>query len=417
MLSVSVGITFLLYLNRPPTEVQEPVYLPVSVDAAVVVKETLRVPVQAQGTVTPLRETALLAEVGGRVIAVSESFNAGGFVSTGDVLLKIDPSDYEAGLLRARSAVASARSSLAQERGRAEVAEREWRKLPKGSQRSQDAKDLYLRKPQLAQAEAQLLSAQADLESAKDDLERTIIRAPYDALIKAKHAELGKFVSPGAPLADIFSIEAAEIRLPIPQNRLAYLELPQIGEDAVGSSIDLYTDVGGVVNHWPAYLHRTEGVYDERSRVLYSVARIEDPYGLKTPGREPLRMGTFVNANIEGKEITDVVPLPRYLLKAGNFIWVIDDKQHLRNRAVELLKVGGDRIYISAGLDDGDLVSLTSLDNSFDGSKVRIQSQTPSNQLDASGRPINNKPTNSSAMEATTAAVDSEQASKGTGGS
>lgn len=410
MLAVSAGITTLLYLNRPPTEVREPVYLPVSVDVAQVVKETLRVPVQAQGTVTPLRETALLAEVGGRIIEVSDAFNAGGFVSTGEVLLKIDPSDYEAGLLRARSAVASARSNLAQEKGRAEVAEREWRKLPKGSQRSQEAKDLYLRKPQLAQAEAQLLSAQADMESAQDDLDRTIIRAPYDALIKAKHSELGKFVSPGTPLADIFSIEAAEIRLPIPQNRLAYLELPQIGEDAVGSSIDLYTDVAGIVNHWPAYLHRTEGVYDERSRVLYAVARIDDPYGLKSQARPPLRMGTFVNANIEGKEITNVVPLPRYLLKAGNLIWVVDETQHLRNRAVELLKVGGDRIYVSAGLNDGDLVSLTSLDNSFDGSKVRIQSQTPSNRLDASGRPIENKPPAASSMEAAAAAVEPEQA-------
>lgn len=387
MLTFSVGVTTVLYLNRPPTEVKEPVYLPVSVDVAEVVKENLKIPVQAQGTVTPLRETALLAEVGGRILEVSESFNAGGFVSRGDVLLKIDPSDYETGLLRAKSAVASARSALAQEKGRAEVAEREWRKLPKGSQRSQDAKDLYLRKPQLAEAEAMLLSAQADLESAQDNLDRTIIRAPYDALIRSKQAELGKYVAPGTPLAEIFSIETAEIRLPIPQNRLPYLQLPEIGSDGQGSKIDLYTDVSGEVNHWTAYLHRTEGVYDERSRVLYAVARIDDPYGLQSPGREPLRIGTFVNANIEGREISNVVRLPRYLLKAGNFIWVVDDTQHLRNRAVELLKVGGDQIYVSAGLDEGDLVSLTSLDNSFDGSKVRIQSQTPTDRLDASGRP------------------------------
>ena len=407
MLAFSVGVTMALYLNRPPTEVREPVYLPVSVDIAEVVKETLRIPVQAQGTVSPLRETALLAEVGGRVLEVSEKFNAGGFVAAGDVLLKIDPRDYEAGLLRARSALATARSALAQEKGRAEVAEREWRKLPKGSQRSQEAKDLYLRKPQLAQAEAQLLSAQADLESAQDDLDRTVIRAPYDALIRAKHAELGKFVSPGTPLADLFSVEAAEIRLPIPQNRLAYLDLPDIDSAAPGSPIDLYTDVGGVVTHWPAYLHRTEGVYDERSRVLYAVARFDDPYALKTPERTPLRVGTFVNANIEGREIPDIVPLPRYLLKAGNNIWVVDDTLHLRNRQVELLRVGGDRIYVSAGLDDGDRVSLTALDNSFDGSKVRIQTQTPTNRLDASGRPLPEAPP---ALKETTAAVDSEQA-------
>lgn len=408
MLVVSAGITTTLYLNRPPTQVREPVYMPVTVDVAEVVKETLRIPVQAQGTVTPLRETALLAEVGGRVIEVSDNFNAGGFVSTGDVLLKIDPRDYEAALLRARSALASARSALAQERGRAEVAEAEWRKLPKGSQRSEEARDLYLRKPQLEQAEAQVLSAQADLESAQDDLDRTVIRAPYDALIRAKHAELGKFVAPGAPLADIFSVDVAEIRLPIPQNRLAYLELPGLDSQGPGSTIDLYTDVGGDVTHWSATLHRTEGIYDERSRVLHAVARVEDPYALKSDAHKPLRIGTFVNANIEGRAIPDIVQLPRYLLKAGNNVWVLDEGKRLRNRKVELLRAGGDKIYISAGLDEGDLVSLTSLDSSFDGSEVRIQSTTPSNLIDASGRPLTPP---SPPAEEVTAAVEAEQVS------
>ena len=133
-------------------------------------------------------------------------------------------------------------------------------------------------------------------------------------------------------------------------------------------------------------MHRTEGVFDERSRVLYTVARIRDPYALKEPGREPLRVGTFVNANIEGRELKGIVSLPRYLLRAGNFVWVVDSEQHLRNRKVSMLRTGGDLIYVTAGLDDGDLVSLTNLDNSFAGSKVKINSTVPSNLLDKHGR-------------------------------
>lgn len=386
MLSSAVLVSGLLYLNRAPTQITEPVYEPISVDVAEVVLEDVRIPVQAQGTVTPLRETALLSEVNGRVLEVSPAFNVGGFVQEDDVLLRIDPRDYETNLLRARAALESAESNLAQERGRAEVAEREWLKLPKGSQRSQEAKDLYLRKPQLEQAEAQLLAAQADLNTAQDNLDRTIIRAPYDAIIRAKHAELGQFVTGGAHLADLFSVEAAEIRLPIPQGKLDYLVLPDVGGAGQGAAIDLYTDVGGEVRHWTAHLHRTEGVFDERSRVLYAVARIEDPYGLKTPGAEPLRIGTFVNANIKGRLISDIVPLPRYLLRAGNFVWVVDDSNHLRNRKVSTLRTTGDYIYVDGGLDAGDLVSLTALDNSFDSSEVRIQSRTPSNLLDQHGR-------------------------------
>jgi RND family efflux transporter MFP subunit len=265
------------------------------------------------------------------------------------------------------------------------VAESEWKRLPKGSQRSEEAKDLYLRKPQLEQAQAQLLAAQADLNTARDNLERTVIRAPYDALIRAKHSDLGKFVTAGSPLADIFSVESAEVRLPIPQSKLAYLELPGLSGYSSGAPIDLYTDVGGEVTHWTAQLHRTEGVYDERSRVLYAVARIEDPYALHDTSKEPLRIGTFVNANIAGKELPDIVPLPRYVLRAGNLLWVVDESMRLRSRKVTLLRTGGDLIYVSGGLDNGDLVSLTSLDNSYNSSEVRIQSKTASNKLDKQG--------------------------------
>ena len=403
MLAGATAVSAVLYLNRPPADIAEPVYAPISVDVAEVVKQSLRIQVQAQGTVSPLRETSILAEVKGRVVEVAPSFNVGGFVSQDDILLRIDPRDYQTNLLRAQAALESAESNLAQERGRTKVALKEWQKLPKGSQRSEEARDLYLRKPQLELAEAQLLAARADLNTARDNLERTIIRAPYDALIRKKHSDLGQFVSGGSPLADVFSVEYAEVRLPIPQSKLAYLELPGLEGYENGAPIDLYTDVAGDVKHWTAYLHRTEGVFDERSRVLYTVARIEDPYGLHHPDREPLRIGTFVNANIQGRELTQIVTLPRYVVRAGNFVWVVDESMHLRNRKVTLLRAGGDQVYVSAGLDEGDLVSLTTLDNSFDGSKVRIQSRTPSNLLGQQGQ---QEAASSPQLQRATAAVE-----------
>ncbi len=406
MLLGASAISALLFLNRPPTDIKEPAETSVSVDVAQVIKQDIRIEIQAQGTVSPLRETAILAEVKGRVIEVAPTFNVGGFVSRDDILLRIDPRDYQTSLLRAQAAVESAESSLAQEKGRTQVALREWQKLPKNSQRSEEAKDLYLRKPQLELAQAQLLAAQADLNTARDNLERTIIRAPYNALIREKHSELGQFVTMGSTLAHIFSVEFAEIRLPIPQSKLAYLDLPGVVGYAKGSSIDIYTDVSGEVKHWSAELHRTEGVFDERSRVLYTVARVEDPYGLQDTSQEPLRIGAFVNASIEGREFTNIVTLPRYLLRAGNFLWVVDKTLHLRNRKVTILRTGGDLIHITAGLDDGDLVSLTTFDNSFNGSLVKIQSTTPSNQLDKHGKPtVTSAEIRSAATAAGTAAA------------
>lgn len=381
LLAGAAAITYLLFLNRPSTEISEPVYIPVTVDVVVAEKETIRIPVQAQGTVSPLQQTLLVAEVQGRIVEVAGNFNVGGFLRQGDVLLRIDPRDYEAQLARAEAALRSAESELLQERGRADVARREWERLPSGSQRSDDARDLYLRKPQLAQAEAQLLAAAADVNTARDDLERTVVRAPYDALVRAKHSELGHYVTPGASLAEVFAVAMAEVRLPIPQTRLAYLDLPEVATDTGGALIDLYTDVGGDITHWTARLHRSEGVFDERSRALFAVARIDDPYALDSPGREPLRIGTFVNASIQGRPMPGLVALPRYVLRAGDRVAVVDDNKLVRNRKVTTLRASGDFIYVSSGLENGDLVILTALDSALTGAEVDVVSRISSSEL------------------------------------
>jgi RND family efflux transporter MFP subunit len=380
MLTGASAVTFVLYLNRPPSEISEPVYVPVTIDVAVVAKETIRIPIQAQGTVSALRQTSLISEVKGRIVEVSSEFNVGGYIAKDEIILRIDPRNYQTQLLQAQAAVESANSNLAQEKGRSQVAAQEWKKLPSGSQRSQAAKDLYLRKPQLQQTQAQALAAAADLNTARDNLERTIIRAPYDALISKKNSELGQFVGQGSALAEIVSVDYAEVRLAVPQSKLAYIELPALGaKNAVGSPVDLYTDISGEISHWSARIHRTEGVYDERSRVLFTVARIADPYALINTGKKPLRLGTFVNANIQGRQLPDLVALPRYILRAGNFIWVVDENLQLRNRKLQILRTGGETMYVTAGLENGDLVSLTALDSNFSGATVEIISRVPSN--------------------------------------
>ena len=405
LLSVAVAVATVLYLNKPPAQIAEPEYKPVSVDVAVAVKEKVRVTVQAQGTVGALRETAIMAEVSGRIIETADNFLVGGFVAEGDVLLRIDPSDYQTALLRAQASVESAESNLVQEKGRAAVAKREWEKLPSGSQRSQEAKNLYLRKPQLELAEAQLLAAMADLNTARDRLGRTIIKAPYNALVRAKHSELGQFVGAGSRLIDVFSVDQAEVRLPIPQSKLDYLNLPGVEGYVDAKPIDLYTDVAGEIKHWEAKLHRTEGVFDDRSRVLYTVARVEDPYAFNNPGAEPLRLGTFVNADIEGREFSDIVVLPRHILRAGNNLWIVDDNNILRNRQVSVLRTDGDEIFVSAGLAEGEHVSLTAVDNSLNGQSVSINQRTPSNELQEEPNLTLPAETNQQAEQAATAAV------------
>ena len=394
IIAVAVVIAGALIANRPKQNLAPAKLRSVLVDVAEVHWQNLRIPVQAQGTVSPHRDTTVVSEVAGKIIEVSGNFNAGAYVAAGELLVRIDDRDYQANLLRATAAVKTAESNLAQEQGRVEVAHREWQRLPKTTNRSAAGKALYLRKPQLEQAQAQLLSAQADLRKAGDDLERTIIRAPYDGLIQKKRSDLGQYMAPGTPVARLFSVDFAEVRLALPQSRLTYLDLPGVtGYDTDAAPlVDLYTDSSGVVSHWTARLHRTEASLDERSRVLFAVARIDDPYVLSGGDAQPLRVGTFVKANILGREINDLVLLPRHILRAGNLLWVVDEQLRLRNREVSLLRTGGDEIYVSGGLQEGDLVALTSLHDALPGMPVRINSRVstlrpPHPEMKAAGSP------------------------------
>ena len=369
-----------LYLNRPEPEQVEVTQRTLLVNAIKAVKQDVRVSVRAQGIITPRTETILIAEVSGRVIEVSEQFKVGGYFNKGDTLLGIDPRDYKADLKRAEAAVASAKSNLASEQGRAEVAYNDWLKYKSSVQRSQAANDLSLRKPQLIDAEAKLASANADLDTARDQLDRTTIRAPYSGLVRSKQVDVGQYVNVGTTLAETFAIDFAELRMALPENKLNYLELPTLADRDLNvyPKVTLFAEIGGELREWQGKIVRTEGVFDDRSRVLFAVAEIDDPYGLTHPQAEELRIGTFVDARIEGRLISDLVALPRHLLRAGNQIWIIDEQQRLQNRQVSILRTEGHDIYVTSGLNEGELVCLSNISGAIPGTKVRISTVTSS---------------------------------------
>lgn len=381
-LAGAILVTGLLYLTRPATELAEPDVLPITVDVLVATPQTVRIPILTQGRVEPLRATTLAAEVQGRIVEVAPSYLTGGFLRAGDWLLRIDARDYAAALAEAEASVRSAESQLIQERGRAEVAAEEWRRLPQGSQRSDEARDLYLRRPQLAQAEAQLQAANARLAAARDDLERTTVRAPYDALITGRHAELGQYVTPGSALADLAATEAAEVRLPIPQARLAWLDLPALGAPPGDTPITL-SALREQDRQWAATLHRSEATLDAESRALFAVARVQDPYALDTPGGQPLRLGSYVTATIQGRALDGLVTLPRYLLRPGNRIAVVDRNGRATLRAVEPLPTGGDILYVTEGLKPGDEVIGSLLDSAQIGAAVTVIAREPTDHWHA----------------------------------
>ncbi|WP_213994681.1 efflux RND transporter periplasmic adaptor subunit [Arsukibacterium sp.] len=352
-------------LRQPPEKNDEsrPAIL---VNAAPIQPDNIVYQIKSQGMVTPKLETSLISEVNGRVVAVAEQFVAGGFFNKDDLLVTVEQSDYLTNVKAAQAALANAQAMLAEEKARVRVAEEEWRSFTDGT-----APALGLRQPQLASALASVQSAEAELERARRDLARTEIRAPYDGMVRNRQANLGQFISRGTVLGSIVGTEVAEIRLPLTDTDMAFLAMPG-AVDADSNKVTLSSNVAGQQLEWPAKLVRTEGMLDERSRVIYVVAEVTDPYQRNSQSKPVLNFGRFVGATIRGSQAEQVVKVARHLLLPGNQILVVDNDNTLQFRQVTVDRATNEFAYIKAGLEPTDQLALSAISNPLAGTVVRV---------------------------------------------
>ncbi|MDX1391563.1 MAG: efflux RND transporter periplasmic adaptor subunit [Rheinheimera sp.] len=370
VIAIAIAVAAGLISLRKPPEKKDEQRPAVLITAQPVQAEDLVYRIQSQGTVKPKLETNLSSEVNGRIIEVAANFIEGGFFNAGDVLVRVEPADYQTNVKAAEASLANAQAALEEEKARGRVAEEEWRSFTDGK-----APELGLRRPQLAGALANVRSAEAELERARRDLARTEIRAPYAGLVKNRAVNLGQFISRGASVGVIYGTDVAEIRLPLTDNDAAFVDLPDFADDDVKPEVLLSAVVGGELMQWPAKLVRTEGVLDERSRVIYAVAQVNDPYQRNNNSKAPLRFGRFVQAEILGNAAAQVVKVPRHLLLAKQEILVVDKDNQLQFRPVELARTDDRFAYVRSGFAEGDRLATSAIANPLAGTLVRVASE------------------------------------------
>lgn len=323
--------------------------------------------VRTQGTVRAKTQVELAAQVAGRVVKVSENFADGGFFQAGDILLTIEPDDYEFALARTEAALAQAEQRLAEERGRSRQAEREWRELG-----SAEANDLFLRKPQLRAAELAVTAAEADVAASKLALDRTIIRAPFDGRVLQKRADVGQFVGNGTPLAQVYAIEALELRLPVSDAQLALLpeSLLTSSGGLVGASAAITVNIGDKVWNFSAPIVRAEAEIDRRSRVANLIAEFSGSPEIKE-GRPELTPGVFARAEIMGRPVPGVIELSNSALSPDGHILVVNEQSVLERRDVAVVNREKDRVWIS-GIAEGEAVVAQLNNTLFPGLRVQM---------------------------------------------
>lgn len=361
-----------LIRSRPALETEPSETPPPLVRVMTVQPETLQLKVYSQGNVVPRTESTLASEVAGQVVYVSPAFAAGGFFEEGDVLVRLDPRDAELAVTRAKAEVARAEMALTIEEEEARVARQEWAQMGQGA-----PSPLVVREPQLAQARANLSAAKAMRKQAELDLARTEIRAPFAGRVRIKHVDVGQYVTPGAPIARIYAIDYAEVRLPIPDDQLAYMDAPIRfrGDQAniQGPEVVLESRFAGQQYRWTGRIVRLEGEIDPQSRMVHAVARVQNPYGRgQNPDRPPLSVGLFVNAAIKGHTLENVIVIPRAAIRGSDQVLVVDDEERLRFRDLDILRMEPDRAIVRDGLQPGERICLSPLDVVVEGMPVRV---------------------------------------------
>ncbi len=363
-----VGIAIVLFRTGPKADeaVEQRPLPPVETLAVEIADFPLEI--ETQGSIESRRETRIAAEVSGRIVEMADGFRQGGRVTEGERLARIDPSDFEAALAEARSALADAELALAQEEARADQARVDWLRLGGGA----TANPLALREPQIASARARIEAARAAVVLAGQNLERTNIRAPFDASVRETMIEVGAVTRPGEPIAELFTATDLEIRLPLTLEDYGFLKIRTDG--TVEAQITLSGMIGGREVSWQAEPVRLDAEIDRRTLSAFLTARVLPNEGPATAAYPPV--GFFMQARVSGDTLGRVAVIPRRALREGGEVILITPDNRVEFRKVDVARTTRDSAIVRAGLAVGERLCLTRLNAPVAGMEVIDTTQT-----------------------------------------
>jgi RND family efflux transporter MFP subunit len=372
---VLLAVAIVIRMNPPESQERRDFRGPVmTVETQVTQPVDYKVMLESYGTVQPRTRSVLVAQVAGQIISVDENVRDGGFFEKGDVLVEIDARDYAADVRIAQATLADAQSALAEAQARTNQAREDWARLGNEG----DAPDLVLRIPQLDAAKARVASAESALAKARLDLERTRIVAPFAGRILRKFVDVGQVVPPNSQIAEVYATDYVEIRLPLRNRDLPYIDLPESyrfsdAADSGAGRVVIESDLVGEES-WDAALVRTESAIDDAARQLHVIAQIDDPFGRGSEGRTPLKIGQYVTAKLEGRTLADAIVIPNNTIYQGTYVYTVMDGV-LRRRDIDIAWQNDREAVIGGGLEAGDQLVITPLGQVTSGIRVSVMGE------------------------------------------
>lgn len=370
VIGLAVGGTVAMGAMKPEPEEKEDIVKAIPVLTAMAVQDDVTLKIRVQGEVQPRTEINLVPQVGGKISYMAPSFIEGGKFRKGELLVRIEPAEYELRVVQARANVAQAETAVARETSEGDIARRDWEELG----RAGEPTPLTLRLPQLAEANAQLAGAKAQLAEAELQLSRASLYAPFDGRVTMRHIDAGEFVTAGTRLGEIYAVDMMDVRLPMTNTELkrAGLTLGYSADGSKGIPVTLSADVAGRYSEWQGHIVRTDSRFDSETRVLFAYAEVKDPFGAGADEGVPLAPGIFVDADIAGQTLTDIVVVPRAALRGTDKVYVANDDETLTIKTVSVLSSDRTSAILSSGLESGSPVITSPIRGVADGMKVAV---------------------------------------------
>jgi len=377
ILAFSGCMSLFLIWTGPETVPKEKASPAKIVQTIPLVPKTRSVAVSAFGSVVPSRKVVIKPQVTGQVIWQSESITIGGHVKAGEELIRIDPNDYELALAEVQANFEQARFEREVESGRQVIAKREWDQLQSDLDMEEVNRSLVLREPHLRRAEALMEKAGNDIKIAELNRSRTVITAPFNAMVVEESVEVGQLLSPGSDICELVGTDEFWIQVTLPFSQLKWIRFPEDGGPGAKAQVILDTGLGESVT-WKGTVMRLLGDLDPLGRMARLVVLVTDPLKLRpeTESEFPLLLGSFVEAQIDAGQLEDTLTIPRSALREGDQIWVVGDDRLLRILPATVLWSEKETVIISNNVDEGDQLIVSDLQVALPGMEVDPQPAT-----------------------------------------
>jgi RND family efflux transporter MFP subunit len=370
IIAAGVFIAQYLYDTRPVASRGRPQIPPPLVETAIMEKQDHQIILTAMGAVLPSRAVTLKSRVGGFVETISPQLVPGGVFQKAQKMLTLEKKDFELDVARKKAALDRLSASLRLEMGRQEVAKEEMKILQKDAASPIMDADLALREPQMAQIKADIAAARADLDQARLNLERTTIKAPFNCLITSVHVQTGSQISAQDALAELSGTDAFWVKAAVPVEHLKWIRIPA-GPDDTGSPATINDQNN--TRHQGRVI-RLLGELGSETRLATLLIAIDDPLGLSRPVDTPLLLNNYVTVAIQGEKITDVIALPRPMVRNQNQVWVAAEGR-LDIRTIDIVWRNSDHVFVTKGLGTGDAVILSDMSSPVEGMALRVHNK------------------------------------------